>query len=180
MGRTLDMIKLAIDKGYTINDKGEVFSPYGKELKIGLHGNQRYPTFSINYGGGIYGIPVHQFAAYLFYGDRPDGLVIRHLDGNAENNSKNNLIYGTHSENNLDKSEQTRRDVAIKARAARDEEDFYKLDTNQREFIGLIYNAFGNKTPNGLTSWLGRMFDVDRNTISRAGRKHRQLLGATS
>jgi HNH endonuclease/NUMOD4 motif len=45
---------------------------------------------------------VHQVVAGVFHGPRPDGLVIRHLDGNSTNNAASNLTYGTASENAQD------------------------------------------------------------------------------
>lgn len=45
---------------------------------------------------------VHQLVAEAFIGTRPDGLVIRHLDGDRSNNRPGNLAYGTYSENNYD------------------------------------------------------------------------------
>lgn len=47
-------------------------------------------------------IPVHQLVMFAFTGPRPAGCVIRHLDGNLNNNHRNNLAWGTQSENNLD------------------------------------------------------------------------------
>lgn len=45
---------------------------------------------------------VHVLIALTFLGSRPEGLEIRHLDGNNFNNRLDNLAYGTHSENQLD------------------------------------------------------------------------------
>jgi hypothetical protein len=45
---------------------------------------------------------VHELVALAFLGPRPDGLWIRHLDGDPSNNSPSNLAYGTPSENALD------------------------------------------------------------------------------
>ena len=42
---------------------------------------------------------VHSLVAEAFLGPRPDGLVIRHLDGNSFNNAASNLAYGTQTEN---------------------------------------------------------------------------------
>jgi len=45
---------------------------------------------------------IHSLIMAAFVGPRPKGMLIRHLDGNAENNSLNNLKYGTHRENSND------------------------------------------------------------------------------
>jgi hypothetical protein len=42
---------------------------------------------------------VHQLVALAFIGDRPDGMEVRHLDGDETNNQLANLRYGTHGEN---------------------------------------------------------------------------------
>jgi hypothetical protein len=51
---------------------------------------------------------VHQLVAEAFHGSRPDGLVIRHLDGDKMNNRATNLRYGTSSENAQDRLEHGR------------------------------------------------------------------------
>lgn len=45
---------------------------------------------------------VHVLVAAAFHGERPDGMEIRHLDGDPANNAASNLRYGTKSENMLD------------------------------------------------------------------------------
>lgn len=42
---------------------------------------------------------VHQLVLRAFRGPRPDGMVVRHLDGDPHNNRLSNLVYGTQSEN---------------------------------------------------------------------------------
>jgi DNA-binding XRE family transcriptional regulator len=44
-------------------------------------------------------IYIHKLVAQLFIGERPDGFVIRHLDGNKYNNHASNLAYGTPKQN---------------------------------------------------------------------------------
>jgi hypothetical protein len=45
-------------------------------------------------------VAVHILVARVFLGDRPDGLVINHIDGCRFNNSASNLEYCTQTENN--------------------------------------------------------------------------------
>lgn len=47
-------------------------------------------------------VTVHSLVALAFIGPRPEGQVIRHLDGNPVNNVVTNLAYGTHQENAMD------------------------------------------------------------------------------
>lgn len=46
---------------------------------------------------------VHRLVANAFLGPRPDGMQVRHLDGNPANSHVSNLAYGTPSENMQDK-----------------------------------------------------------------------------
>lgn len=45
---------------------------------------------------------VHRIVAAAFLGPCPDGLQVRHVDGDPTNNAVTNLAYGTSSENRLD------------------------------------------------------------------------------
>jgi len=44
-------------------------------------------------------VGVHQLVADAFHGPRPDGLVVRHLNGVPSDNAPGNLKYGTDAEN---------------------------------------------------------------------------------
>lgn len=56
---------------------------------------------------------VHPLVARAFLGPRPQGLQVRHLDGNNQNNRVSNLAYGTQLENMADR-------VALKTRCKND------------------------------------------------------------
>src|SRR5690606_25876746 len=45
---------------------------------------------------------VHKEVAYAFLGPRPEGLVVRHLNGDQTDNRVENLAYGTHKDNSQD------------------------------------------------------------------------------
>jgi len=53
-------------------------------------------------GNGQKSLYIHTLVAKVFIGDRPDGLVIRHIDGDRYNNKVTNLCYGSPHENTLD------------------------------------------------------------------------------
>ena len=46
---------------------------------------------------------VHRLVLEAFVGPRPEGMECRHLNGDPGNNIVENLCWGTHSENSLDK-----------------------------------------------------------------------------
>ena len=45
---------------------------------------------------------IHSVVAEAFIGPRPEGMVVRHIDGNRYNNAASNLAYGTPNENVYD------------------------------------------------------------------------------
>lgn len=53
-------------------------------------------------GTGQKNLYIHTLVAKVFLGDRPDGMEIRHLDGNRFNNCVSNLCYGSPHENKMD------------------------------------------------------------------------------
>jgi len=53
-------------------------------------------------GTGQKSLYIHTLVAKVFIGERPDGMVIRHIDGNRYNNKVTNLCYGSHHENTMD------------------------------------------------------------------------------
>ena len=173
MNTTESKILEAIAKGYTISEMGVMYGPSGKELCIKLSGTQRYPTFSINDNGKIFGIPVHQFAAYCFYGKKPDKLVVRHLDGDTCNNSKDNLRYGTHSENNLDKPKETRVKAAKAANKAQTRHPSLKLSDSQMDEIVDKYKEFyPRRAPDGVAVALASKFGINRNTVTQIAKRY--------
>lgn len=60
--------------------------------------------FSVNLyrDGQMIPTPVHRAVAGAFLGPRPQGRVIRHLDGVKTNNTPANLAYGTCKDNSAD------------------------------------------------------------------------------
>ena len=59
---------------------------------------------------------VHRAVATAFIGPVPDGMEVRHLDGDPENNRVDNLTYGTRSENMWDRVHHGRHPNAAKTR----------------------------------------------------------------
>lgn len=102
-------------RGYAVSDDGIVWTA----KRVGAHGRlgtewrqmrpsciQRgnYPTVQLRRQGRdrplrVY---VHKLVMLAFVGPRPHGMHTRHKDGNPQNNSADNLCYGTPTENGAD------------------------------------------------------------------------------
>lgn len=142
--KTIKIIIESVKRGYKVTEDGRVFG-LTKELIVKTRGNQRYPTISVSTeltASKVFGIPLHQLAAYCFYGVKTfsNGIVVRHLNGNVLDVSKQNIVLGTYSENNLDKLETIRINAAQSARASQGYLPINsKLPKSTREEIRLLY-----------------------------------------
>jgi hypothetical protein len=119
MTKTKKRIVEAYERGYRVHPAGRLLGPKG-ELKIKVGPSQKYPTFSTNWGGRVFGIPVHQFAAYCYFGDTylTGKQIVRHLDGNRLNIARDNIVLGSYSDNERDKPVAVRVKNAQTARAS--------------------------------------------------------------
>ena len=93
------------NEGQVRRSKGGQGAQIGKVLKWHTHTSSGYPDIRFSIDGKQTAIPVHRLVANAFLGDRPDGMQIRHLDGNKLNNHLDNLCYGTAHENAQDRVE---------------------------------------------------------------------------
>lgn len=73
----------------------------GCNLKPGLASNG-YLTVSLSCNGGRKSVSVQYLVLTAFVGPRPEGFVIRHLNGKRQDNNLNNLAWGTHTQNRAD------------------------------------------------------------------------------
>ncbi len=160
----------AVERGYTISECGSLYGIKGI-LKIKLCGKQRYPTFSTNWGGFVFGVPVHLFAAYVFYGEKAfeKGVVVRHLNANTLDCSKENIVLGTPSENELDKPSYIRKRSATIARASQGKRPINaKLTDSEVAEIREFYNELaGTKAPNGVVKDLCIKYGVSRTVLCK-------------
>ena len=116
MSKSIDVLIDAYNKGYRVKD-GVVFSPYrNKPIKLQVNTNGYY-RFSIVHKKQREHVLVHRLVAYQKYGWRlfKSGIEIRHLDNNYLNNLEDNIVFGTHSENMMDKPEKVRKSASIEA-----------------------------------------------------------------
>lgn len=90
---------------YEVSSEGRVRSwarKDGPHLRRPSTGDQRYHSVTLCRDGRHEQRAIHTLVALVFIGPRPEGMEVRHLDGNSHNNRAANLTYGTHAENMLD------------------------------------------------------------------------------
>lgn len=96
-------VKVATD--YEVSNLGRVRSHKGREPRVlrpcvNGHG---YHNQTLWVAGQPVFTTAHVLVMEAFVGPRPDGMQVRHLDGNPANNALSNLAYGTPAENMQDK-----------------------------------------------------------------------------
>lgn len=110
-------ILTAYARGYRVRN-GIVYSPYRKEpLKLDTN-KDGYRRFGINIESGDHvSIFVHQLVAYQKYGYKSfeKGIEVRHKNGDSTDNSDENILIGTSSENSMDKPPEIRMSLSINA-----------------------------------------------------------------
>lgn len=99
---------LGFENLYVIDSEGNIYSKRkwrGLEMrKLTPSKNQYgYLRVFLTKDSKTKGITIHKLMTTNFFGPRPKGMQVRHLDGNKENNSLNNLKYGTALENSEDR-----------------------------------------------------------------------------
>jgi len=72
------------------------------QILRGRPNNHGYPSVYLSKDGHRRNITVHSLILLTFRGPRPEGRIIRHLNGDQLDARLENLVYGTFSENNLD------------------------------------------------------------------------------
>jgi len=110
----------AYDKGYRVNEDGDVISFKGTKLKPQPYSSKGkdggvYYRFTLSMSDGkSTTVNYHQLAGYQKFGKAAlaEGIVVRHSDGNSENNKLSNFKLGTQKDNYNDQD-----DEVIKARA---------------------------------------------------------------
>lgn len=112
---------------YQVSDQGRVASLKGKQVKIlrpypnGRPG-QPYLSVTLRSDGRRQIRTVHSLVAKAFLGPRPEGLEVRHLDGDSSNNALLNLRYGTKADNMQDRLAHGRHPMASKTHCKRNHE----------------------------------------------------------
>lgn len=87
---------------FWVSSAGVVIGPSGRVRKpvvANKHGHQGIVLYD---GGKHYHRYIHRMVMEAFVGPRPDGMEVRHLNGDPSDNRLDNLVYGTHAENMQD------------------------------------------------------------------------------
>ena len=104
--RSLDRVVPSLNRwGQTIDRRLK-----GRVLKSG--NANRYGRQSVSIGDRT-GWRVHSIIMLAFWGETPEGLEIRYLDGDPRNNALSNLMFVTHSENMKDLAGHNRRNLTV-------------------------------------------------------------------
>lgn len=103
-------------KGYRVTDSGSVINPKGETISGYKHRNG-YFGINAKIDSKDVTCNVHRVQAFQKYGMDlyEEGIVVRHLDGNKENNSFDNIAIGTYSDNRMDIPEHIRMRTALYA-----------------------------------------------------------------
>lgn len=106
MNKQEEIIRLSKDKGYYVDKDGKLFNSSGKELSLTKNGKgDGYLSFNIRVNGSK---PtrsfIHKLQAYQKFGEEifKEGIVVRHLDDISTNNSYDNILIGSQSDNMQD------------------------------------------------------------------------------
>lgn len=107
--------KIAVERGYFVSEEGFAYNKKGE--KVGFTHQNGYCFIKIRINKVLKQVAIHRIQAFQKYGNLlyQDGIEVRHLDGNSENNSHENIVIGTHQENIMDIPEQVRIKRALHA-----------------------------------------------------------------
>lgn len=90
--------------GLVISSDGRIQGPSGKWLKTPVSKRTGYQQFTYYPGDGTCKYPlVHSVVCVAFHGPRPEGMQVRHLNGDRCDNRADNLRWGTPKENQGDR-----------------------------------------------------------------------------
>lgn len=98
----MNIIKIAYKKGYRVCLDGSIVTPKRtNKTRISTSG---YPVFYVRSKNRAEQVLVHRLQAYQKYGDKmfEKGIEVRHSNGVRTDNSWDNILIGTHSDNMMD------------------------------------------------------------------------------
>lgn len=127
-GEFLHKEQIAKLKGYYMDNNGNIYSKNNNIIKCAVS-NGGYKMFGIIIGDKKVYVYCHRLQAFLKYGNKlyEDKIEVRHLDNNSFNNTFDNIVLGTHSENLLDSPKEVRSARSVKAGHAHRKYDHEKV-----------------------------------------------------
>lgn len=99
------------EKGYRIDKEGTIcYKNNTRKGCIQYCNKTPYLKISIKIKNKTCNVPVHRLQAYQKYGEKifEEDIVVRHLNGNSLDNSYDNIVIGTQSDNMFDIPENLR------------------------------------------------------------------------
>lgn len=109
----------AFDKGYRIRNNN-IISPFNGKINGFIHSRNgmKYLCFSVTtHLKDDQKVLAHMLVAYEKFGKLflENEILVRHLDGDSQNNNFDNIVLGSHSDNMMDIAPEIRRKKAITA-----------------------------------------------------------------
>jgi len=100
---------IAALRGYVVTEDGILLNPKGIKI-AGYLNHMGYYKTQIRVKGVITELCPHRLQAFQKYGNKlfEKGIIVRHLNGISTDNSWDNILVGTQSDNMLDIPEQIR------------------------------------------------------------------------
>jgi hypothetical protein len=139
-----DRIVEAVSKGYRI-ENGKPISPTGEVLAVNRDRGGYWRFSVLGSDGKVRPLMVHRVVAYQKYGKGlfAPGIQVRHANGNQSDNSFENILIGTQSDNEMDKPDEIRKTVARNAARKLTEEQVCQLRKDRES--GMKYDALVQK-----------------------------------
>lgn len=141
--------EIAKDRGYIIDANGVVFNKKGVIMKPYIRNGYKFLRIRKLEDKKIIKIKFSRLQAYMKFGDKiyEDNICVRHLNGNSLDDSWDNIMIGTHTNNMQDKPKSVR--VKTSAIASNKRKASYPKDKiiaiKKAHKEGLSYNQIMEK-----------------------------------
>lgn len=135
--KLMNYIKYLHDKGYMVTKEGDTLNPKGE--KIGSIDRQGYIKIAVRINGKRKVVNAHRLQAYQKFGNLifENGIQVRHKNGIKTDNSYDNILIGTYSDNRNDIPSDIRMKSALKASSC-------NLKYNKSDVINFYNNNGGS------------------------------------
>lgn len=132
MDKVLELYK----RGFVVSEEGVLYNKNGIEVGSIVQG---YHRVSIKVGGENVYVNTHRLQAFQKYGYKlfEEGILVRHFNGDSLDNSWDNILIGTNSDNQMDIPEQIRVRRALHATSfvrKYDKEEVKKFHAESRSY----------------------------------------------